>query len=171
MNKTDAAKYLECGLDNVQRLMKEGKIAFTYIKGKYGKEVDITQEELDRYKTEKESGVALLSVPVVAKSPDSTNLSTLSSPNIQGVNMVDFTSSILRVFERVATGLEKLDKQNQSALLGVKLSLSLQDAATLSGYSKGFLLTAIKKDELKAAKRGKGWNIKRTDLEEWVKVL
>jgi excisionase family DNA binding protein len=49
--------------------------------------------------------------------------------------------------------------------------LSLSDASYLSGLSRGFLRDAIKAKRLKAAKRGRGWNIKRIDLDIYIRKL
>ena len=52
-----------------------------------------------------------------------------------------------------------------------KLTLTLKEAAELSGFSKDYLRAALRSKKLKGAKRGPGWNIKRADLEAWVKKL
>lgn len=52
-----------------------------------------------------------------------------------------------------------------------KLTLKLAEAAELAGLSKAYLLASIRDGKLKAEKRGRGWNIKRADLEDWVKTL
>ena len=57
------------------------------------------------------------------------------------------------------------------ALLKIQLTLSLHDAAKLAGLPEDYLLGAIEKGKLKAAKRAGAWNIKRSDLNRWVKKL
>ena len=52
-----------------------------------------------------------------------------------------------------------------------KPTLNLKAADRLSGLSRGFLLEAIHDGSLKAAKRGRGWNIKRSDLDTYVNKL
>lgn len=83
----------------------------------------------------------------------------------------------------VATGvrglIEELHSINQAlkpnghpiVSLADKLTLSLTEASALSGLSRSFLIGAIHENKLKAAKRGRGWNIKRTDLDIYVKKL
>jgi transposase len=53
-----------------------------------------------------------------------------------------------------------------------KLTFSLEEAAALSGLPESYLLKAIRSGELKASdKRSEGWNIKRWDLEDFVRSL
>jgi len=52
-----------------------------------------------------------------------------------------------------------------------KLMLSLPEAATLSGLSRNHLREAIRNGELKSRKMGRGWRIKRADLESYVEGL
>jgi hypothetical protein len=53
-----------------------------------------------------------------------------------------------------------------------KLTLTLREAAALSGYSEDFLVAALRADKLKGKKgRTRGWNIKRADLDAFVKEL
>ena len=52
-----------------------------------------------------------------------------------------------------------------------KLMLSLSEAAALSGLSRNHLREAIRDGELKSRKMGRGWRIKRADLESYVEGL
>jgi excisionase family DNA binding protein len=52
-----------------------------------------------------------------------------------------------------------------------KLLLTLPEAAALSNLSRGFLLKAIREGKLKAQKIGRGWRIKNSDLEIYVRDL
>jgi excisionase family DNA binding protein len=52
--------------------------------------------------------------------------------------------------------------------LAHKLTLSLVEAAQLAGLSRGHLRTAIEEKNLKARIIGRGWRVKRADLEAYV---
>jgi excisionase family DNA binding protein len=52
-----------------------------------------------------------------------------------------------------------------------KLTLSLTEAALLSGLSRGHLREAITEGKLKAAIIGRGWKVKREALDLYVKKL
>jgi excisionase family DNA binding protein len=82
------------------------------------------------------------------------------------------------VLERLAAALEALRPGAQPAARQVsiadaahKLLLSLPEAAALSGLSRNHLRQAIKEKNLKSRKIGRGWRIKRADLEAYVSKL
>ena len=82
------------------------------------------------------------------------------------------------VLERLAAALEALRPGAQPAARHVsiadaaqKLLLSLPEAAALSGLSRNHLRQAIKEENLKSRKIGRGWRIKRADLEAYVRKL
>jgi excisionase family DNA binding protein len=52
-----------------------------------------------------------------------------------------------------------------------KLTLSLVEASQLSGLSRGHLREAIEAKKLKARIIGRGWRVKRDDLDLYVKKL
>ncbi len=52
-----------------------------------------------------------------------------------------------------------------------KLTLKLAEAAQLAGLAQNFLREQIKGKKLKAEKRGRGWNIKRADLDAFIRKL
>ena len=69
------------------------------------------------------------------------------------------------LIERLATAIEALEPPRAAPLSAAdKLTLSLVEASALSGLSRGYLLGAFHAGNLKAARRGRGWNIKRADL-------
>ena len=82
------------------------------------------------------------------------------------------------VLERLATALEALRPGAQALAPKVsiadaahKLMLSLSEAAALTGLSRNHLRQVIKGGDLKSRKIGRGWRIKRADLEAYVKKL
>ena len=52
-----------------------------------------------------------------------------------------------------------------------KLTLSLMEAAQLSGLSRGHLREAIENKKLKARIIGRAWRVKRDDLDAYVRKL
>jgi excisionase family DNA binding protein len=68
---------------------------------------------------------------------------------------------MLRAFEAMASPVRLSDK----------LTLSLTEAALLAGLSRGHLRLAIAEKKLKARIIGRGWRVKREDLEAYVKKL
>ena len=75
---------------------------------------------------------------------------------------------ILQRDERLITALES---RRPITDLAVKLTLTLKETSRLSGLSQRFLLDTIHSKRLKAANQGRGWNIKRDDLNTYVNTL
>ena len=81
------------------------------------------------------------------------------------------------VLERLAAALEALRPVGQTTVpasitdMAHKLTLSLPEAAALSGLSRTRLRQAIKDGVLKSRKIGRGWRVKRANLEAYVKKL
>jgi excisionase family DNA binding protein len=55
--------------------------------------------------------------------------------------------------------------------LAEKLTLSLVEASQLSGLSRNHLRQAIEDKKLRARIIGRGWRVKREDLDAYVKKL
>lgn len=166
MNKKEAAEYLGFTVKNLERYMAQKKIGFQHVKGKFGNEVNFNKEELDRFKIGLAQDKVVIS-PAIASENSSTSLTSTTISNDSIANLTNEFRLTLQDF------YQRLLEQNQqvSLSLGEKLTLSLVEASQLAGLSQGWLRKAIKDNKLKAAKRGKGWNIKRADLETYVKEL
>jgi excisionase family DNA binding protein len=139
---------------------------------------DYTTEELDRYKQEQErkaqDATRYIRPSVVPGTPGgSTELRGLARRE-QDVSIAPVTLDtgdtrdtpemrvrMLAAFEAMASPVRITDK----------LILSLTEAALLSGLSRGHLLTSIHDDKLKAKIIGRGWRVKRDDLDAYVKKL
>lgn len=171
MNKEQAAEYLGFSVKNLQRLMTEKKIQFTYIKGKNGQQADFDQAELDRYKAEQEKQNNIISPSIAV----GDNLSTaLSSHSSKGSSMVINTSEFKTILEKLVDGLNQHNKQLNTIpidQLSFKMMLTLDEATLLSGAPLGIIKKAIKKGGLKGIKLGRVWRVRREDLETWVKGL
>ena len=86
-------------------------------------------------------------------------------------------SPVPGVLERLAAALEALRSSAKTvapvsvADIAHKLTLSLPEAAALSGLSRTHLRKAMKAGNLEARKLGQGWRIKRAELEAYVSKL
>jgi len=167
MNKEEAAEYLGITVRTLQRHMAANRISFRGGRDT-GKEATFTTGDLDRFKTDQDALTASVS-PVV--SPLSENV----IPPVQQALQTAFQSQDIAPFgERLITALEGL----QTPTAGVspvpvadKLTLSLVEAAQLSGLSRNHLRQAIEEKKLKARIIGRGWRVKRDDLDAYVKKL
>lgn len=89
--------------------------------------------------------------------------------------IADFSESEVRKLRKQNTkGISPTQARSSkpaSAPFYHKLTLSLDEAAALSGFSREFLESAIENGSLKATHREGRLNIKRRDLEEFVEKL
>jgi len=154
MTKKEVAEYLGVSDRAVNRYTAAGKLSVTFRKSDHGPmegvysaaEVKKLKRLMSLPKPERDISTALVRV---AGGSSSLQTRGLPSPLITQIG---------------AAIVSQVPIQD-------KLSLTLAEAAKLSGYSRDYLRRAIKAGKLKAAIRGRGWNIKREDLEAWVKKL
>lgn len=161
MNKEQAAKFLGVSVRTLQRHTAAGRISAKYLPGKQGHQAVYDRAELERFKTEL-AEVTPYVRPTVAPVTNGTGSTALApiQPNYA---------------EKLAAALEALKEALRPAAppvpLSEKLMLTLAEAAQLSGLSRGFLLGSIKARKLKAQILGRGWKIKRSDLETFIQKL
>ncbi len=156
MNKQEAADHLGISIRTLQRLTSQGKIAARQERGKTGPVTVYDTEELDRYKRESEEEVTGRVRPSVAPG-------TPSESQALAIRQPRDLQSLLDLF----------DRQRAPTLsdLAHKLVLTLDEAARLSGLSRGHLRQAISEGKLKGRIIGRGFKVKRSDLDAYVRKL
>ena len=161
MNKEQAAKFLGVSVRTLQRQTAAGRISAKYVHGDRGHQAVYDRAELEKFKEELKRVTEYVRPAVTRDTPGvaSTALAPIQ-PNYA---------------EKLAAALEALKEALRPAAppvpLSEKLMLTLAEAAQLSGLSRGFLLGKIKARKLKAQILGKGWKVKRADLETFVHKL
>ncbi|HET8671178.1 MAG TPA: helix-turn-helix domain-containing protein [Candidatus Saccharimonadales bacterium] len=159
MNKAEACEFLGVSERSLARYAAQGRIGVKYVKGTRGNVAEYDDADLKRLKEELSQPVQVRGTlePLPARS-DSQALAPVSG-------MGSLPDLLALIAERLRPdGRPTVAVEN-------KLTLSLAEAAALSGLSQNFLSAAIHGDKLRAAKRGRGWNIKRTDLDSFIKKL
>jgi excisionase family DNA binding protein len=79
---------------------------------------------------------------------------------------------LVAILREAAESSPRRDDQPASITdLAHKLTLSLVEASQLSGLSRNHLREAIEDRKLKARIIGRGWRVKRDDLDAYVKKL
>ena len=178
-NKQEAAVHIGVSVRTLLRLVDQGKLAHMP-KRRPAEETLFDVVELDRYKREVEasaagivSGVVTLDAPgtaardtpernqSIAQRNGSVSLSPVTLDAGDVLDTPEMRGRMLAAFEAMASPVRLADK----------LTLSLTEAALLSGLSRGNLREAIGAEKLKAKIIGRGWRIKRADLESYVKKL
>ncbi len=84
-----------------------------------------------------------------------------------------YTAGVSEVMQRLPAMLPAAPNGHTPATISVadKLTLSLVEASQLSGLSRNHLRAAIEDKKLKARIIGRGWKVKRDDLDGYVKKL
>jgi excisionase family DNA binding protein len=176
-NKQDAAAYIGVSVRTLLRLVDQGKLAHLP-KRRPAEETLFDAGELDRYKREVEASAAgIVSAVVTSDAPGtrdapeesraiarrngSMSLSPVTLDTDDARDTPEMRGRMLAAFEAMASPVRLVDK----------LTLSLTEASLLSGLARNHLREAIGEGKLKARIIGRGWRVKRDDLDAYVKKL
>ena len=182
LTKELAAKRLKVSVRSLQRAAHAGKVKPVYHRGKSGKmETFFDSDDIDRYKEELSQVVEPERRPTPAPTDDSQALSQMGVSSYLAT-LHDLLGRLVMAQERKQLSeqtreppapVEDSHALSQAMRVPVsdKLTLSLAEAAQLSGLSRGHLREAIKEEKLEARIIGRGWKIKRTDLDAYVEKL
>jgi excisionase family DNA binding protein len=159
MNKKDVAGRLGVSVRLVEKYASEGRLGeVIYVRGKTGKQADFAEDEVERLKAELESvDTALMVAP-------NRRAAGLAGPLGQ-----DFMQLLAAAVAQAAARNHSAPVETLS--VADKLTLSLIEAALVSGLSRNHLRAAIEAKKLKARIIGRGWKIKRDDLDLYVRKL
>jgi excisionase family DNA binding protein len=167
MNKKEAADRLNVSTRLVEKYAGEGRLGeVKYVRGRTGKQADYEPEAVERLKAELESPAYSL------------------APTAPGMN-----AALVGVLERIAASLDSRpalpagsheqtggatgsgDGSKPTVAVADKILLTLADASALTSLSAGHLRDAIHNGKLKAKIVGRGWKVKRADLDGYIKRL
>ena len=152
MDKKEAAEFLGVTTRSIENYAKQGKLSVTYVPIKNGgKRSDYSEPELLALKEELEA--------VVHRSIVTPNTSEIQDSGAIGGQEIQ-----LQLLQLIATVVIK-----QS--LTQKITLSLDEAAEVSGLTRSHLLSAVKSGALNAKKIGRGWRVRRVDLDDYINKL
>ena len=174
MNKTEAAAYLGVSVRALERYTQQSRINVTYAKGKTKPTPVYDEEELKVFKAELEGKLARR--PAVEREiPPNPSTGEISLARFGGTSGLDDARQWLSLVVRETVSATLEGQGSGGAPRGVpvfeKLTLSLVEASQLSGLSRNHLRQAIEDKKLKARIIGRGWRVKREDLDAYVKKL
>jgi excisionase family DNA binding protein len=157
MNKKETAELLGVSVRLVERYAGDGRLGeVSYVRGRTGKQADFARDAVERLKAELESVDT-----------------QLEGPNRRATGLVASSDAarLLAALEAIASREQTRAGLVAAAGLGEKIMLTLADAAALSSLSTGHLREAVRAGQLKGKIIGRGWKIKRADLDLYVKKL
>jgi excisionase family DNA binding protein len=169
-NKQETAEYLEVSVRTLLRLVDQGKLAHMP-KRRPTDETIFDVGEIDRYARQLKDEAAGIVSGVVAPLEKQTPARPAGAMTRRTTTAVALgtggTVDALAMQDRMLRAFEAL----AAPPVAHKLTLSLVEAAVLSGLSRGYLRKAIAEKKLKARIIGRGWRVKREDLEAYIKKL
>jgi predicted transcriptional regulator len=146
MNKKQVAEFLGVSTRIVEKYASEGRLGeIVYIRGKTGRQAEYNREAVENLKTILESP----DTAIATKTPDARLI-------------------VASLIEAI-TSREEL--RSASVRVSEKLLLNLNDCKLLTGLSEQNLRDAIKSERLKAKIIGRGWKVKKQDLDNFVSNL
>jgi excisionase family DNA binding protein len=151
MTKTQAAKELKISVRSLQRLVQNKVLTIVYQRGNSGKqEAVFDAEQIAEYKIERDKPIDKL-VPVPA----------MTKNDLARSNTLEFFD----VFRSALTS------QKSSVPIADKILLTVKDCRLLTGLSEKTIRDAIRENRLKAQDIGRGFKVKRTDLNDFIDKL
>lgn len=166
MNKQQAAEYLGVSTRAVERYTSKGKLTPNYEKGRTGLAPVYDRAQLDKVKEEMESPRPTVrrDKPAKPDKGDSDGVGRAGALVVRRGNVADLAPLIAVIEAARQAARPVVSPEN-------KLTLSLSEASALSGLSRAHLLGAIHAKKLKGQIIGRGWRIKRADLDAYVRKL
>jgi excisionase family DNA binding protein len=165
LDKETAAAALGITTRKLELLATQGKIGRVYVPGKRGKQVRFKREELERVREQ-------LADESVTEQPAAALVKSSSQNPAQpgALDIANNQAAILYAgaMDRLADAVKS---QRERAPLADKLMLTLDQVAELSELPRAMLKRAIESGELKAIKTGRGYRVKRADLDAYIKKL
>ena len=166
MNKSDAAKFLSIGVRSLERYTSDGRLQATKQRGKTGMVLDYAPDELARFLAELQAeNEAAQSTPPPLPNAVGTGGEPLAKVASKGGAIVRHND-----LAELAATLASVQKTSASEAAH-KLLLSLDECQTLTGLSRATLRAAITGGALKSRIIGRGFKVKRTDLDKYIGKL
>lgn len=160
ITKEEAAGILGKDARTVERYASKGKLSVVYEKG--------TTRDVPMYDDAEVQALA-----EQLKAPSTAIRPSIAAGEQTAIATRDDNHDN-RLSQAVAFLLETQNGRRQEPTvtdLAHKLTLSLAEASQLAGLSRGYLRQAIEDKKLKARIIGKGWRVKRSDLEGYIAKL
>ena len=169
LTKQQAAEFLGVNVRTLERYTQEGKIGGRYEKGKTRSVLVYDEEELQAFKAAQSTKTYKPAVDPNPTNPD--NDATALSKFVEGTQPLHLMEGLDHLADVLKAIREEQELERKSVPIHHKLTLSLAEASALSGLSRSRLRAAIKDGTLTAQIIGRGYRVKRTDLEDYVDNL
>ncbi len=198
MNKKEAAKFLNLSEKTIERYKASGKLPARLRRivgndGKTRKVLDFEQSDVERLKRELSGEVVYPDLTggqpqtktrtdidtrtsTDTKNSENTGLLTLGQPQTktktQTETDTDIQTQTANPLDIISARVgDVVEKHLEVFRAGGKLLLNINDCRLLTGLSDASMRDAIRSGKLKGQKIGRGYKIKRGDLDEYIEKL
>lgn len=151
-SKREAAELLGVSTRGVERAVRRGHLNVQYRDSKHGKKAWFRAIDLDRYKRQQQTREPLGFTSGIPGQPPGPHVGTL-------IPMVEIEPR-----HRKARGRDTVPVAD-------RLTLTLDEAAQLSGLPRSFMAQSIRSGKLYSIKIGRSHYVKRADLNDFVQRL
>jgi hypothetical protein len=162
VNKKEVSEILGVSTRLVEKYASEGRLGeVTYVRGKTGKQAEYDREAVEKLKA-------------VLESPDTSLATTTPDARLFVAQLVEAIASREQANIEAIRGLlsgGSEEPRSVSVRVSEKILLDLNDCRLLTGLSNVSLRDAIKTKRLKAKIIGRGWKVKRQDLDRFIDNL
>lgn len=170
MDKKEAAKVLGVSVRRVEDLDTRNKLGEKrYVRGPTGKRRDYDPEAVERLKAELEGVDTALAPAPRQPSPAALAVAEQIAAGLERQH--EDTERLGGLLEAIGRRLAERDGRERLADVAAKLMLTLADCAALSSLSEHHLRGAIRAGRLKGKIVGRGYKVKRSDLDRYVAKL
>jgi hypothetical protein len=194
MNKKEAAKFLGLSEKTIERYKASGKLPARLRRivgndGKTRKVLDFEQSDVERLKRELSGEVVYPDLTggqpqtktrtdidtrtsTDTKNSENTGLLTLGQPQTKTQTDTDIQTQTANPLDIISARVgDVVEKHLEVFRAGGKLLLNVNDCRLLTGLSDASLRDAIRSGELKGQILGRGYKIKRVDLDRYIENL
>ncbi len=162
MNKKEVSEFLAVSSRMVEKYASEGRLGeVIYIRGKTGKQAEYARESVEKLKT-------------MLESPDTALTTNSPDARLFVAQLVEAMASREQAHVEAIRGLlSGISEEPRSASVRVseKILLNLSDCRQLTGLSAANLRDAIHSGKLVGKIIGRGYKVKRSDLDKFIKNL
>jgi excisionase family DNA binding protein len=167
MTKQQAADYLGVTIRSIEAYAAKGKLTPMRAKGTRGDITVYNEEELARLKQEREQASYVPNFAALAPRPQQQAIAP-QPPSFDWTSWLLTRLSDPQFMDAIGKLVEVIAKHSAATKTADRLALTLKEASDLSGLSTTTLRNDIHSGELKAKIIGRGWKIRRADLDSYM---
>ena len=157
ISKQDAAELLEVSTKTIQKYVAQGKLSCRYERTKTGDAMFIPEAEVLKLREQHQQSV---------------HRPTVESPGLPAViNQLMPHQDDRQQLARFMGSLELFFNKQHAQVQANTLTLSIKEAALLTGLTQRFIVDAVGRGELQLIHDGNRKRLKRSQIQEWIEKL